>query len=32
MSHRENKYLYNGKELQDEMLGSVNLDRYDIAK
>lgn len=32
MSHRENKYLYNGKELQDEMLGSVNLDWYDIAK
>jgi len=25
----ENKYLYSGKELQDEMLGSVNLDWYD---
>ena len=25
----ENKYLYNGKELQDEQLGSVNLDWYD---
>lgn len=24
-----NKYLYNGKELQDEQLGSVNLDWYD---
>ncbi|MEA3357434.1 MAG: RHS repeat-associated core domain-containing protein [Patescibacteria group bacterium] len=26
----ENKYLYNGKELQDEQLGSVNLDWYDF--
>lgn len=25
----ENKYLYNGKELQDEQLGGVNLDHYD---
>ncbi|MEA3357432.1 MAG: hypothetical protein U9Q67_03280 [Patescibacteria group bacterium] len=25
----ENKYLYNGKELQDEQLGGVNLDWYD---
>lgn len=25
----ENKYLYNGKELQDEQLGGVNLDLYD---
>lgn len=25
----ENKYLYNGKELQDESLGGVNLDLYD---
>jgi len=25
----ENKYLFNGKELQDELLGSVNLDWYD---
>src|SRR5690606_19371668 len=25
----ENKYLYNGKELQDESLGEVNLDLYD---
>jgi RHS repeat-associated protein len=25
----ENKYLYNSKELQDELLGSVNLDWYD---
>ncbi len=25
----ENKYLYNGKELQDELLGSENLDWYD---
>ena len=25
----ENKYLYNGKELQDESLGGVNLDWYD---
>jgi len=29
MSPSENKYLYNSKELQDEMLGSVNLDWYD---
>ena len=28
----ENKYLYNGKEIQDEMLGSVNLDWYDYGK
>ncbi len=28
-SSNDNKYLYNGKELQDEMLGSVNLDWYD---
>jgi len=27
--HSENKYLYNGKELQDEQLGGVNLDWYD---
>lgn len=26
----ENKYLFNGKELQDELLGSVNLDWYDF--
>jgi len=26
----ENKYLYNGKELQDESLGGVNLDLYDF--
>jgi len=26
----ENKYLYNGKELQDEQLGGVNLDWYDF--
>lgn len=25
----ENKYLYNGKEIQDEQLGGVNLDWYD---
>lgn len=25
----ENKYLYNGKELQDEQLGGINLDFYD---
>ena len=25
-----NKYLYNGKELQDESLGGVNLDLYDF--
>jgi RHS repeat-associated protein len=25
----DNKYLYNGKELQDEQLGGVNLDWYD---
>jgi RHS repeat-associated protein len=25
----DNKYLYNGKELQDESLGGVNLDWYD---
>jgi len=25
----ENKYLYNGKELQDEQLGGINLDHYD---
>jgi hypothetical protein len=24
-----NKYLYNGKELQDDQLGGVNLDLYD---
>ena len=29
MSHRENKYLFNSKELQDEQLGGVNLDWYD---
>lgn len=27
--HSANKYLYNRKELQDELLGSVNLDWYD---
>ena len=27
--HSENKYLYNGKELQDEQLGGINLDWYD---
>ncbi|MFO7933929.1 MAG: hypothetical protein R6U78_07595 [Bacteroidales bacterium] len=25
----DNKYLYNGKELQDEQLGWLNLDWYD---
>lgn len=25
----DNKYLYNGKELQDDQLGGVNLDWYD---
>jgi RHS repeat-associated protein len=25
----ENKYLYNGKELQDDLIGGVNLDWYD---
>lgn len=29
MMPSENKYLYNGKEIQDELLGSVNLDWYD---
>ncbi|MEN8251765.1 MAG: RHS repeat-associated core domain-containing protein, partial [Bacteroidota bacterium] len=29
-SSGENKYLFNGKEIQDEMLGSVNLDHYDF--
>ncbi len=28
-AYRKNKYLYNGKELQDESLGGVNLDWYD---
>jgi len=28
-THSENKYLYNGKELQDDDLGGVNLDWYD---
>jgi len=28
----ENKYLYNGKELQDEQLGGVNLDWYSFEK
>jgi RHS repeat-associated protein len=28
-SSNDNKYLFNGKELQDELLGSVNLDWYD---
>jgi len=28
-THSANKYLYNGKELQDEQLGGVNLDWYD---
>jgi|GEM_PF-1443056 len=28
-SSNDNKYLYNGKELQDEQLGGVNLDWYD---
>jgi RHS repeat-associated protein len=28
-AHSANKYLYNSKELQDELLGSVNLDWYD---
>jgi hypothetical protein len=28
-SRNDNKYLYNGKELQDEQLGGVNLDWYD---
>lgn len=27
--YTDNKYLYNGKELQDEQLGGVNLDWYD---
>lgn len=26
---KEYKYLYNGKELQDELLGGVNLDWYE---
>ncbi len=29
MQGGENKYLYNGKEMQDESLGGVNLDLYD---
>jgi len=28
-SSNDNKYLFNSKELQDELLGSVNLDWYD---
>lgn len=28
----DNKYLYNGKEIQDEQLGGVNLDWYDYGK
>ena len=28
-SSNDNKYLYNGKELQDEQLGEINLDWYD---
>ena len=30
--NNDNKYLYNGKELQDESLGGVNLDWYDYGK
>ena len=29
MVPNDNKYLYNGKELQDEQLGGINLDLYD---